>query len=179
MGNQNLKLPMSADRYFDDHVPHRVNLLTSFRERYAPNGSRYEFPLDKYRDLSRCSKDISILMARFFCDEMGLFLDRKTDLLEERKPKFYCNVSNILQFKKDDAAKHPHSSSLLEVLRAANRAVAHIDENDVDHHLVLDRDNFMLFDSISWIEELIQSNMYKPNGRDLTSAMNRPNNRMS
>jgi len=123
-----------------------------------------------------------MLMVRFFCGEMGLYLPRRgkgktggTDLEEAAgwRPLF-----NVQRFTETEAKNDPRYPSLLAVMKAANRAVAHIESLDVDHPIKTEKDHPMLFDSISWIEELIQSHLYGPNGRLLKDAMALPNNVM-
>jgi hypothetical protein len=63
-------------------------------------------------------------------------------------------------------------------MRAANRAVAHIEALDVNHPIRTEADHPILFESINWVESLIQSHMYGPNGRSLKQAMALPNNVM-
>jgi hypothetical protein len=134
------------------------------------------------RDLFRCSKDISMLMVRFFCGEMGLHLPKKgkgkkggTDLEEIAGWTFPFGMQQFTETQARNDARYP---SLLAVMKAANRAVAHIESLDVDHPIRTEDDHPMLFDSITWIEELIQSHMYGPNGRSLQAAMTRPENVM-
>lgn len=172
---------MTPDEYFNAHLPHRVNLLTTFRERYSPsrpsNPAQPKQPFDKPRDFFRCSKDVSMMMVRFFCDEMGIFLPRGASDLKERQG--WAGRFGIRQFTlteaRADAGKY---KSLLIVMKAANRAVAHISDPDVDHPIKLPRDHQVLFETIDWIEELIQTHMYGPNGRALRDAMKLPNNVM-
>src|SRR5258706_12031187 len=122
---------MTPDEYFNDHIPHRVNLLTTFRDRYAQNPRRPEFPSGLPRDLFRCSKDISMLMVRFFCGEMGLYLPRRgkgrkggTDLEEVAGWTFPFRVQQFTEAEAKNDGRYP---SLLVVMKAANRAVAHIE----------------------------------------------------
>jgi hypothetical protein len=61
--------------YFKEHIPHRINLLITFRERYS-NG---QLQPDEIRDFFRCSKDISILMVRFLLGELGINFQREKD----------------------------------------------------------------------------------------------------
>ena len=173
---------MTPDEYFNDHLPHRVNLLTTFRERYAPNPERPGFHSGEPRDLFRCSKDISMLMVRFFCGEMGLYLPkigqgekRGTDLEQVRK---WTSPFGVQRFTEAEATKDGRYPCLLAVMKAANRAVAHIERLDVDHPINTETDHSTLFVSITWIEELIQSHMYVPNGRSLRDAMALQNNVM-
>ena len=116
-----------------------------------------------------------MLMVRFFCDEMGLYLPKGASEPKDRterdgkqwQPGFKCKRFTVAEAKKD----RKKFDSLVKVLKAANRAVAHINEVDVDHPIKTENDHSILFDSISWIQELIQSHMYEPNGRLLKDAM--------
>ena len=173
---------MTESDYFDAHLPHRVNLLTTFRERYSgrqPSLNLTYRPAqawDQPRDFFRCAKDMSILMVRFFCDEMGLFLPEGEIIPKDRakrrdgavwQPRF-----KSLRFLAADAQKDTKKYvSLVEVLKAANRAVAHIDTADVDHGFRTRDDHEALFDVIDWIENLVQTRIYGPNDRVLKQAM--------
>jgi hypothetical protein len=169
---------MTPDEYFNAHIPHRVNLLTTFRDRYSGRRQlpdhRPQQPWEEPRDFFRCSKDISILMARFFCDEMGLYLPKNKSEPKERHkpngqpwpPRFNCQRFTLEEAKQDTR----RFDSLVAVLKAANRAVAHIDELDVDHGFKTKDDHERLFDIIDWIENLIQTYIYEPNDRRSLSA---------
>jgi hypothetical protein len=172
---------MTANDYFDFHLPHRVNLLTTFRERYAqtavPNPSRPKQNFGEPRDFFRCSKDISIMMVRFFCDEMGLYLPKGSTLFEERKAG-HCRF-NIQPFTLSEAQADPSKNvSLLVIMKAANRAVAHINDLDVDHPIKVQHDHQVLFDTINWVEELIETHIYAPNRRSLSDALKLADNVM-
>lgn len=128
---------MNADDYFDRHLPHRVNLLTTFRERYGPKPAsspgRPKLEGEQTRDLFRCSKDIAMLMVRFFCGEMGLYLPKKgegqkggTDLEDSRK---WHQSFKALRFTAAEAIADVRYRKLLDVMKAANRAVAHIEQD--------------------------------------------------
>jgi hypothetical protein len=173
---------MTPDEYFNEHIPHRVNLLTTFRDRYTNNPRRPGFLFGEPRDLFRCSKDISLLMIRFFCGEMGLYLPRRgkgkkggTELEEVLGWIFPFGVQQFTESQARNDVRYP---SLLIAMKAANRAVAHIESLDVDHPIKTEKDHQILFDSIGWIEELIGSHVYRPNGRQLSDAMALPNNVM-
>jgi len=174
---------MTEEEYFNDHIPHRVNLLTTFRDRYSRRHPGRVAPhrpaqaWDQPRDFFRRSKDISILMVRFFCGEMGLYLPKNASEPRERKapwhPYFKCK-----RFSLADAKRDSRFNSLVAVLKPANRAVAHINELDVDHEFKTQNHHEPLFDVIDWIENLIQTYMYAPNGRSLSDEMRLPNNVM-
>lgn len=179
---------MSPDDYLTLHLPHRVNLLTTFRARFGhkPAGDgRAQLKGEDFRDLFRCSKDIAMLMVRFFCGEMGLYLPKKnqgkyggTELEESAKWRPQPQVK-ALQFTeaeaKSDKVKY---QKLLAVMIAANRAVAHINPADVDHPIKSTKEEDELCEVIDWIEELIQSHIYEPNKRQLKDAMKHPWNVM-
>jgi hypothetical protein len=63
---------------------------------------------------------------------------------------------------------------LLAVLKATNRAVAHIEPGDVDHPFLTDSDNKRIFTVVDWTEDLIRLNMYQATGRDLSIPMGHP-----
>ncbi len=118
-----------------------------------------------------------MLMVRFFCGEMGLHLRKGGQDLEDSKT-LSRSPFRVQRFTEAEAKSDVRYRSLLAVMMAANRAVAHIDNLDVDHPINTEMDHYMLFDSITWIEGLIQSNMYAPNGRSLRDAMALQNNVM-
>lgn len=161
-----------ANEYFEEHFPHRVNLLITFRERFGDPVNNRHLHSESYRDLFRCSKDTAMMMVRFFCEEVGLKLSQGQPEPEERKmPKRPFLVKKV---SKAGLKKDPRYTSLVRVLTAANRAVAHIEDSDVYHNL----SDAELIDAINLTEELVQSNIYQPNGADLHVAMKLPNNRM-
>ena len=171
---------MNADDYFNRHLPHRVNLLTTFRERYGPkpasNPSRPKLECEQTRDLFRCCKDIAMLMVRFFCDEMGLHLPKGGSQLKENSK--WHHPFKALRFTDAEAIADLRYRKLLDVVKAANRAVAHIEPVDVDHAIKTDKEHLELVEVIDWIEELIRTHMYEPNGRSLEEAMRLPDNVM-
>jgi hypothetical protein len=121
-------------------------------------------------------------MVRFFCDEMGLHLPENASEPKDRKkrngkpwhPHFKCKLFTVADAKKDKKF-----DSLVAVLKAANRAIAHINKLDVDHGFKTEADHEPLFDVIDWIENLIQTRMYEANDRrSLSAAMQLPNNVM-
>ena len=179
---------MTPDDYFTLHLPHRVNLLTAFRARFGPkpaSDGRPRLNAEDFRDLFRCSKDIAMLMVRFFCGEMGLYLPKRnqgkhggTELEESTK---WCHQPQIkvLRFTEAEAkADKVKYHKLLAVMIAANRAVAHVNPADVDHPIRTAKEEDELCDVIDWIEELIQSHIYEPNNRHLKDAMKHPWNVM-
>jgi hypothetical protein len=123
-----------------------------------------------------------MLMVRFFCGEMGLYLPRRgqgkkqgTDLEDAAS---WTSPFNIQRFTQTEAIADARYPRLLAVMKAANRAVAHVESLDVEHPIKTERDHPILIESIDWVEELIQSHMYGPNRRLLKDAMALPNNAM-
>ena len=118
-----------------------------------------------------------MMMVRFFCDEMGLYLPKGEPDIKSgtaKNPTF-----KIKPFTESEAKTDPEKHrKLLIVLKAANRAVAHVNPTDVDHPIKTQKDHEILFETIDWIEELIQTHMYDPNDKFLKDAMKLPNNVM-
>jgi hypothetical protein len=172
---------VTPEEYFNDHIPYRVNLLTTFRERYGPDPRRPGFTSGQPRDLFLCSRNISILMVRFFCEEMGLYLpvkgpkDTSSDLRERAT---WVSVFNIQRFREAEATNDPRYPALLLVMEAANRVAAHLEGTEVNYPSPTEKDDPFLLASIGWIEELIQSHIYKPNRRFLSDAMALAHNAM-
>jgi hypothetical protein len=83
------------------------------------------------------------------------------------------------RFLQAEAKKDSRWDNLVAVLKAANRVVVHIDESDVDHPIKVDDDNEVLHEVIDWVEELIESHIYEPNGKSLKEAMKLPSNDMT
>lgn len=167
---------MTPDEYFNQHVPHRVNLLITFRERFSGNN---KLNPESMRDFFRCSKDISLLMVRFFMDELGIVFKRERDnpnddISQHWRPKF-----GITQLTEQEVKSDPRYSNLKIVLKAANRALAHIEPKYVNHPLVSDADHLILIDVINFTEENIKRKMYTATGRDFQKIMALPENDMN
>jgi hypothetical protein len=172
MKNEARMIDAEKQRFFFDHLPHRVNVLIAFRERYSGRNPARALNPEQFRDLFRCAKDIAMLMACFFCWEVGLDVPRGKNTIELCDPK----GSDDGALKVDVAALRADSraESLRLVLIAANRAVAHIKPDEVDHGV----SDPVLISAIDLVEELIRSHIYKPNNVSLDAAMRNPNNKM-
>lgn len=166
--------------YFEWHIPHRVNLLIAFRRRYANPTSKDSLTENQYRDLFRCAKDMSFLMVRFFCEEMGVYFSQTTNDIKESQDwrNSYRPQLKVKPLCKVSLETHSRYRDLCEVLRAANRAVAHIEPADVDHSFRYEPDNQRIFSVIDWIEQLLESNIYQAAGQDYRAAMSLPQNVM-
>src|ERR1017187_10371708 len=74
------------DNFFKHHLPHRLCLLTTFRDRQAWFAKRIG---KKDKDLLRASKDSSLIMIRMFAEFLGLkegrdrFIKRPRDLVDQ------------------------------------------------------------------------------------------------
>jgi hypothetical protein len=165
---------MTADEYFDEHIPHRVNLLVAFRTRYSGSESPQALSPERYRDLFRCAKDMSLLMTRFFCGELGVFYCEKTQQIEDAQKwssRFGSTRVPALTFRSDS-----RYSDLCQMYQAANQAVAHIDSNRVAHSFRIAADDQRMFAVIEWLKELVAEHIYAAAGRDFTASMQRPSN---
>jgi len=160
---------MTQKQYKEEHIPHRINLLITYRERFA-NLSDAE--RQKIRDFDRCAKDIAMLMIRFFLNELGIGLTRGHLDISPRQNFVFTKNLTVAEVKSDKL--YP---SILEVLKAANRAVAHIEPNEVDHNFKTALDDKRIFEVISYVENKIKSHIYGSN-LEFEIAMNLPNNDM-
>jgi hypothetical protein len=75
---------MGEADYLDKHIPHRINLLITFRERFSTIDSD---KIENIRDLYRCSKDISMLMLRFLLGELGINLQKGDPDISPKKKR--------------------------------------------------------------------------------------------
>jgi hypothetical protein len=169
--------PEFEKAYFEAHIPHRLNLLITFRERYLKSSLKP----DDIRDFYRCSKDISIFMVRSLLDELGIIYKKKEDNPTEdiSSKKKWKSQLGIVQLTETEVRNDSRYENIKVVLKAANRAIAHIAPDDVDHSIKLDSDNKILFDTIDFTEEMIKEKMYGATGRDYKSIMALPDNNMN
>lgn len=163
--------------YFEEHIPHRLNLLMTFRERYAKTSIKP----DDLRDFYRCSKDISIFMVRLLLNELGIIYKRKKhnpteDISSDREWIANFGISRLTE---GEVRNDKRYENIKIVLKAANRAIAHIAPDDVDHSIKLDSDNKILFDAIDFTEEMIKKKMFVATGHDYERIMTLPNNNMN
>ena len=166
---------MTSKEYLEQHIPHRINLLITFRERY---NSQSPLKPDDIRDFFRCSKDISMLMVRFLLGELGINFKRENhnpndDISESWHPKF-----GIKQLTAHDVRTDIRYSNIKEVLKAANRTIAHIEPNDVYHSIKQDSDHNILFDAINFTQEKLIENMYITTNTNYEEIMSRAENDM-
>ena len=165
-------LTREQERFFYDHLPHRVNLLIAFRTRYSGRYPDWTLDPEKFRDLYRCALDISMLISRFFCWEIGLDVPKGGHEITSCSPRgqsygaTQADLTSVLQ--------DPRSEQLRLVLIAANRAVAHINPTEVDHRV----DAGVLIAAIDLVEQLIETHIYSPSALKLSDAMSLANNRM-
>lgn len=74
---------------------------------------------------------------------------------------------SIAPLRTKDLKAAPRYAKLVEVLGAANRAVAHLnlESGDADHCFKTDVDDERIFEVIDWVEELVKTNIYQAAGR--------------
>jgi hypothetical protein len=159
-------------RFFFDHLPHRVNLLIAFRERYSGRNPARALNPEQFRDLFRCAKDIAMLMVRFFCWEVGLDVPRGKHTIEPCAPRgadYGARPVDLASVNADSRA-----DSLRAVLIAANRAVAHTKPDELNHGVT----DPVLIAAIDLVEDLVRTHIYQPNNVSLDAAMQHPNNQM-
>src|SRR5436190_23227625 len=123
------QLTREQERFFYEHLPHRVNLLIAFRTRYSGRYSDRTLNPEQFRDLYRCAMDISMLMIRFFCWEIGLDVPKGSHRITScavRGQSYGATQADLASVTQDS-----RSEQLRLVLIAANRAVAHINPTDV------------------------------------------------
>ncbi len=161
---------MTKKDYLEKHIPHRINLLITYRERFSKLTSDKR---ELIRDFHRCSKDISMLMVRFLLGELGVNLrEGNEDISEKKQLGKYAKrlyICTVIQ--------EPIYNDILEVLKAANRAVAHMEEKDVNHSIVTDLDDKILFNAITYTEEKIKTHIYSTKN-EYDIAMNISDNNM-
>lgn len=165
---------MTKDEYLKKHIPHRINLLITYRERYLGYSEDDRKKIGElFRDFHRCSKDISMLMVRFLLGELGVNLRKGDKDISEKNNSSYTDKLRI----KDVICNHNYIS-ILEVLNVANRAVAHMEASDVNHAIELDVDDDILFKTIDFTEQMCIKNMYEYNSFDYDKIMSYVDNNM-
>lgn len=95
-----------------------------------------------------------MMMVRFFCEEMGLKVR-----IRERDISGCNNNSSTYGGRKVDLKEikdHMDLRDLTNVLIAANRAIAHLEESDVDH----DVDEVILTSAINFTVTLIKKYIF-------------------
>lgn len=167
--------PMTKQEYYEQHIPHRINLLITFRERY---GESSNLRPDDIRDFYRCSKDISMMMVRFLLGEMGIKFDKQRNNPNDEVSEGWTSKLGIRQLRIDEVTDDTRHEHVKIVLKAANRALAHLEPDDVNHPIKEEIDNRILFDAINFTEEMVIAKMYKPNSLDYHRIMAMPNNDM-
>jgi hypothetical protein len=132
-------------------------------------------------------RTIAAVMVRFFLYEMGLKLKQGTrDTIEPIRGKDWEKVVDqveppfsITRLTVEDIKSAGLFDEVCEVLRLANRAVAHIDAEDVDHDFKNDEDNQRIFQVIDFVELMVKKKIYEDNGEDYDLRMNDSRNDMA
>lgn len=155
---------MTKEDYLERHLPHRIVLLYTFKNRFE-NQTDTAIEKSGQGDFYRCSKDISLLMCRFLFQELGIgFKEHKKNRTDDISlHNFNYNISH-LQIKKlnvDELKNHIHYNKITTVLIAANRAVAHINIDYVDHDLTSHEKTInVLIPVIDFLIDKIINNIY-------------------
>jgi hypothetical protein len=147
----------TKDEFFGRHFRHRITLLETFRERFGDENAPGALDWDSCRDLYRCAMDISMAMVRFFCEELGIKNRRYDDGLIccELPPRpFSVERLTLEDFNS------PLGRTVQDVLLAANKAVAHLNEELVNEIPEPD----VIVKAINQTEEWIKSRIFAPNG---------------
>lgn len=116
-------------------------------------------------------------MTRFFCGELGVYFDEKTQQIEDAQTwntRFGSTRVPVSKIRPDN-----RYADLCQMYQAANQAVAHIDSQRVNHSFRVASDNRRMVAVIDWLEELLRQHVYADAGRDLAWAMSLPNNVMT
>ncbi len=157
---------MTKEKYLNEHIQHRLDLLTIFRKRFK-NETDETINEKDLGDYYKCSKDISVLMARFLMTELGIKLQKGKKTLitlndnNDRDIIRRINDFEIIRLYPDNIPSDI-KEELTEILIAANRAVSHIDEIGVDHPLKSHNETIKyLIPVIDFIENKVNSNIYK------------------
>ena len=167
---------MTADEYFDWHIPHRLTLLVAFRTRYSGDNSSRSLDPETYRDLFRCAKDMSLLMTRFFCGELGMYCDEATH--EIKSAQKWTSRFRGTRVDVSQVTTHQHYRDLCQMYEAANQAVAHVGDRGVSHSFEHSVDDQRMVAVITWLEALVRDHIYHDAGRDLARSMSLPQNVM-
>ena len=165
---------ITKDDYLKRHIPHRINLLMTYKERFSGLDTETRKKVGEIsRDFLRCSKDISMLMVRFLLNELGIKLQKGHTDISETKNAPYTD-----KLKVNDVICNPNYQNILDVLKAANRAVAHMEATDVDHAIEKDPDDQILFEAIIFTRDMCIKKMYDINAYDFNLIMNDDDNNM-
>lgn len=165
---------MTKDDYLKKHIPHRINLLITYRERFSGLDIETRKKVGELtRDFLRCSKDISMMMVRFLLGELGIRLQKGHTDISETKNAIYAD-----KLKVKDVICNQNYQNILNVLEAANRAVAHMEDSNVNHAIETDLDDEILFNAITFTQQICIKKMYEFNSYDFNAIMNEGCNNM-
>lgn len=138
--------------YKRSHIPHRMNLLITFRDRMYPLTDNQR---QHIRDLFRCSKDMSVMMMRFLLGEMGVYIPKGCNEMKYGKPKNHCGNLEQRTITDDGMV-----DLITDVLKFGNRAIAHIKTGDVDHTFRDREGDKRLVEAIDYIERKVIELIY-------------------
>lgn len=119
-----------------------------------------------------------MMMVRFLLGEMGIKFDKQRNNPNDEVSEGWTSKLGIRQLRIDEVTDDTRHEHVKIVLKAANRALAHLEPDDVNHPIKEEIDNRILFDAINFTEEMVIAKMYKPNSLDYHRIMAMPNNDM-
>ena len=164
------------ERYFEEHFPHRLILLRTFRLRgcHLPEA---ECPMDWHKngDLIRCAKDSSIMAVRFWLE----FFNKKGSCANSCKENCGCETFILkpaaprsTDVRVDCFVPRPSEISpsagdadkLGRVYVIGDKHVAHFTGQAADRGVL---DNALVAKASEIIEHLIREHLYVPSGREM------------
>ena len=99
-----------------------------------------------------------MIMVRFLLGELGISLQKGNSDISEKKNNQY-----VEKLKLSDVVCDSNYQNVLAVLKAANKAIAHMEDIDVNHAIETNPDDKILFNAISFTELMCIEKMYKYN----------------
>jgi hypothetical protein len=114
-----------------------------------------------------------MMMVRFLLGELGVRLQKNHNDISEQN-----NAGYTEKLKVRDVISNPHYQNILAVLKAANRAIAHLEEIDVNHSIQTDPDDIILRNAINFTEQACIKNIYEFNAFNYRNIMDLTDNNM-
>ncbi len=149
--------PQQIEDQLTEHIPHRLCLLVTFRDRQDWFRKRVG-SMDN--DLLRVSKDSTLIAIRQFADFLGFHLDNGKLVPESKEPKGDDVRVDMLGGDVVDISKLGSDEALLVgLLKRGSKELAHLTSNYTRH------DDFntakALIDGITLIETLLRKHLYE------------------
>ncbi|MCB9194154.1 MAG: hypothetical protein H6597_06440 [Flavobacteriales bacterium] len=102
------------------------------------------------------------MMIRVLLDELGIHLPLGQEAkIKERQPKsWYLSKTSKPGLTIKDIEADSAGSFLHEALRFGNRAIAHVEDNDMDHNFRTAQDDPRLVQAIDYVEDKVVHHIY-------------------